>query len=186
MFKRINKGQVGYINYKKRFQLVYTILILLISLAIFFVGFFTSGKDTKNLLTVLAILGVLPGAKSLVNFVVFFPYHSTDRTLLEKAWALEGEGCASYADLVITSPEHVMHFDYLCVAGTELIGYTTSKHAERIEKYFTETMKKQGVSIHMKIFTSEEALLKRMKGMQMPQEQNIPAELSEWIWAILV
>lgn len=181
----MQKGTVGYINKRKRIQILYTLVIILISLALFFIGWKVT-HTTKNLMTVVAVLGVLPGAKSLVAVIVLLPYKSLTATKAESFSQACPEGAEKYADLVFSSPEHVMHIDYLCVNGTECVGYAAdAKKTDRIEKYFTETMRKQGVSIHMKVFTKDTDFVKRLESLK-PSEEVIPKELQEWIEAILV
>ena len=68
----IVKGTNGYIRRKKRMQLLITLVILFVSIGLFVAGYLTT-KSTKNLLTVFAVLGALPGAKSLVNLLLFLP-----------------------------------------------------------------------------------------------------------------
>ena len=78
-----------------------------------------------------------------------------------------------------------MHLDFLAVRGTEQIGYSMDgKKEDRIESYFTETMKKQGVSVHMHVFTKEEDLFNRLSTCQNSDE--IPNEVTDFIHTVLV
>ncbi len=181
----MQKGTVGYIKKRKRMQILYTLVIILISLALFFIGLAVT-KTTKNLMTVAAVLGVLPGAKSLVAVIILLPYKSLDTAKAESFAGFCPKGAETYADMVFSSPEHVMHMDYLCVNGRECVGFTPDyRKTDRIEKYFTETMRKQGVSIHMKVFAKEADFVKRLESLK-DSEEPIPKELQEWIEAILV
>lgn len=181
----MKKGTVGYIKKRKRFQVLYTLLIVLVSLGLFFIGLSVT-KTTKNIMTVIAVLGVLPGAKSLVTVIILLPYHSLEQTKADIFLNHCPEGSETYADLVFSSTERVMHLDFLCVLGTECIGYSKETGpVEKIETYFTETMRKRGISVHMKVITKESDFLKRLSALK-PVETPMPAELREWIEAILV
>ena len=56
------KGEYGYPPYEAYF---------LISIAVFLLGYFSTGKK-ENLLTIVAVLGLLPSSKSLVSVVMYF------------------------------------------------------------------------------------------------------------------
>ncbi len=181
----MKKGTVGYLRKKKRFQILYTLLIALVSVALFLIGYFATGS-TKNLLTVVAVLGVLPGAKSLVTVVILLPYRSLAPEKAEAFLKCCPEGAQTYGDLVFSSPERVMHLSFLCIVGTECVGLTEEgKQAEKITAYFTETMKKQGVSVHMKVYTSDGEFQKRLSSLK-PSESPAPSELTEWLETVLV
>lgn len=181
----MKKGTVGYLRKKTRFQILYTLFIALVSVALFLIGYFATGSS-KNLLTVVAVLGVLPGAKSLVTVVILLPYRSLAPGKAEAFSQCCPEGARTYGDMVFSSPERVMQLSFLCIVGNECVGLTEKeKQIEKITSYFTETMKKQGVSIHMKVYASEEEFQKRLRSLK-PSEAPVPSELTDWIKAILV
>ncbi len=187
----ITKGNNGYIRCKKLFQSVFLATIVLVSLTLFLIGFKTAGT-TRNLLTVFAVLGVLPGAKALVNLVLFLPYRSWDEDHFKEILGVIGENGHLYSDLVFTSSKHVMHLDSLYVNGNEIIGLTEagsgskkSDKLDEISEYFTGTMKKQGVGVHMHIFTEYSKYRDRVESLSAGNE-DIPQQLEEFIRTVLV
>ena len=60
------KGTFGYLDTQKVYEIIRTVLFYSISIAIFVTGYVTTGTK-KNLLTIVAVLGVLPASKSLVS-----------------------------------------------------------------------------------------------------------------------
>ncbi len=181
---KIHKGEAGYIKKKKTMQTLVVILFVAAGLSLFFICRQILGTS-KNLGTVVAVLLTLPGAKALVNLILFLPYQSVSTDFKGKCDRLLSETDKAYYDLVFTSPERVMHLDFLAVRGTELIGYVKDgKKEDRIESYFTETMKKQGVSVHMHVFTKEEDLFNRLSTCQNSDE--IPNEVTDFIHTVLV
>ncbi len=183
---RQSKGTNGYINDKKVRQSLYIICIVLIAGALFGIGYVTT-HTSKNLLTVVAVLSVLPGAKALIQLFLFLPYRSFDRTTYAELAEAAGEHSKVYGDLVFTSTETSMHLDFLCIYGTECIGYVekSSKKNEKIVQYFTDTMKKQGISVHIHVFTSLSDVRKRLSSLP-KEEREIPVELTDFIKTILV
>ena len=181
---KIHKGEAGYIKKKKLIQTLVVVLFVAAGLSLFFICRQVLGTS-KNLGTVVAVLLTLPGAKALVNLVLFLPYQSVTDEFKGKCDALLKESDRAYYDLVFTSPERVMHLDFLAVRGTEAIGYSADgKKEDKIESYFKETMRKQGVSIHMHVFKREEELLNRLSSCQ--NDDEVPSELTEFIHTILV
>ena len=187
----IAKGNNGYIRRKKVYQTVFVAVILLVSLTLFLIGYKTAGT-TRNLLTVFAVLGVLPGAKALVNLVLFLPYRSWDKVHFEEILGVIGENGHLYSDLVFTSSKHVMHLDSLYVNGNEIIGLTESQNSDKkvgkldeISEYFTGTMKKQGVGVHMHIFTEFSKYRDRAEALS-DEDAEIPQQLEEFIRTVLV
>lgn len=80
--KKVEKGLPGYLDYKKKVEIIRTVIYFGIVAAIFFLGYFQT--DTRlNLLTVVAVLGCLPASKALVGVIARMPYSSVDRKLAE-------------------------------------------------------------------------------------------------------
>ena len=181
------KGTNGYIRTHKKFQILMLVVIVAISLGLFLCGYFATGT-TKNLLTVFAVLGVLPGAKAVVNLVLFLPYRSFDADAFAELRQAAGETGILYSDLVFTSPSHVMHLDALYASGTEIAALLTegkAKAEKEIVDYVTETMKKRGISVHMHIFRSVSDMRERVANLSSKNEP-VPEELAEFLRVILV
>lgn len=68
--KKINKGQYGYIKFQRMVELLKTLIMLGLSIALYFLGIYSTGSN-QNLLTFVAVLGCLPMAKFFVSFVMF-------------------------------------------------------------------------------------------------------------------
>lgn len=66
--KKIQKGKPGYLNYKRKVEILRTVIYFVIVLAIFALGYWQT-HTRLNLLTVVAILGCLPASKALVGVI---------------------------------------------------------------------------------------------------------------------
>lgn len=178
------KGEQGYIDYKKKLQSLIVILFIAAGLSMFFVCKAVIGTS-RNLGTVLAVLLTLPAAKALVNLILFLPHKSVGPEFADTVEALKAEGDRYYYDLVFTSEQSTMHLDFLCVRGSELIAYSKDgAKQEKILSYFTDSMKKRGVGIHMHIFRNVDTLLSRLEECQTDGE--VSEEVTEFIRMILV
>ncbi len=193
--KRIPKGTNGYIKSTKLWQTLYVLLIATIGIGLFLIGYFSTGSG-RNLLTVVAVLSVLPGAKALIRLVLFLPHRSFSSKSFESLKAMSPENAHLYSDLVFTSTEHVMHLDFLCVCGKECVGYVDDsddkigkKHNKKyIVDYFTESLKQDGIAIHMHIFNNMQELERRLTALANSENaaEQEPEELARFIRTILV
>ena len=181
--KRVTKGNIGYIKYKRVLQSIIVAVFILAGLSLFFIckSVFGSGK---NLGTVVAVLLVLPAAKALINLLLFLPFKPTDTSLYDKVQPLLSEKDLSYFDCVFTSTDNLMHLDCIVVKDDEIVAYSsTGKKTDKIQKYFTESMKKQCVDVHMHIFLKEKDFLNRLQGLS---SGDVSDEVKEFIRMILV
>lgn len=60
--KKVEKGKPGYLNYKKKAEILRTVIYFAIVAAIFLLGY-TQTHTRLNLMTVVAVLGCLPASK---------------------------------------------------------------------------------------------------------------------------
>lgn len=61
--KKVEKGKPGYLNYKKKAEILRTVIYFAIVAAIFLLGY-TQTHTRLNLMTVVAVLGWPPGIQS--------------------------------------------------------------------------------------------------------------------------
>lgn len=120
--QKLHKGEHGYINYRKKAQLLMTFFYILIGILIFIIGLLLNKFESSNIFTVIAILMVIPAAKRFVNYIVFFPFKSVDNALYQKAFSQKQEGDTFYTDVVFTSPDKIMFLSFLTIAGNQVIG----------------------------------------------------------------
>ena len=80
---KIEKGQPGYIKARKMRYLLYAVVEFAMVAAVFILGYVQT-KSRLNLFTVLAIIGCLPAAKMLVEFITMAPYKSIDTAIYKE------------------------------------------------------------------------------------------------------
>ncbi len=138
MLKKKERGEYGYLKYKKTVLTLGFVGVLAASLGIFFLGLVLNKWETANLFTIVAILGVLPGAKMLTLLVVVLPHRSMDEKEKAMIDGLLQKDDAVFYDAVFTSKERPMHLDAIVVTGHQIIGYTTDKKdkIQKTEEYF--------------------------------------------------
>ena len=162
---RITKGQYGYIAYQKKFTLIRTLIYFALCAAVFIIGFVTTGTR-RNLLTIVAVLGCLPAAKSLVNTIMFMRAKGCDpdtHDLIEKAMEKagsaseeSGKGIGTAYDLYMTSYNTNYPISHLAVCGNMITGLIPGAGTDvtnACEKHMEEQLKMGGISgMTIKIF----------------------------------
>lgn len=172
---KIKKGESGYIDYMKKRTLIKTLVLYLMSLIIFFAGYLHFGKK-ENVITVIAVLGILPASRSLVNFIMFMRFKSTSMTV-SKGCAQIAASCSqnkeiqelitafTFYDSILTMEKGGSHkADALCCINKNLIGYVSENKYDipQMEKHLRDMLKKNSLSsIGVKIFNSEDKFYTR-------------------------
>jgi len=161
------KGDAGYIRKQKRFLIFKTILQFGVVAALFVLGLMQT-KTRLNLLTVVAILGCLPAAKTLVQLIVIIPYKSISQ---ERHADLEKKApilTKSY-DMVVTDSKHFMPIESLVILDNTVCGYTSHPKVDVnvANKHIKEILvQNQYDKVSVKIFNDYTAFITRAEGMQ--------------------
>lgn len=161
------KGEAGYIQKKKKQEIIKTVIEFGLVAAIFLTGYLTS-KTRLNWLTMIAVLGCLPGAKSLVGVIMIAPHKSLDS---EKAAEIDGkaEKLVKAYDMVLTSYERVMPIDSIVILGNIVCGYSKSSKIDLkyTERYIRKMLaNNQYDKVSVKIFADYKAYIARVEGME--------------------
>lgn len=164
--KRVQKGTPGYLNYKKKVEIIRTVIYFGIVAAIFFLGYFQTGTRL-NLLTVVAILGVLPSAKALVGVIARLPYKSISEDTASDI-ASRTEHLTVCYDMVITSEEKIMPVDCIVISGHNIFGYTSNKKVDLnlLTKHIRKILELNHISgMGIKILNEYKPFITRAEGL---------------------
>lgn len=163
---KTEKGHPGYIHSRKMKYLLWAVVEFAIVIALVVIGIIQTGSR-MNLLTVVAIVGCLPAAKMLVEYITMAPYHSIapekGKEIEEKAPLL-----TKAYDLVITSPEKVMQIDAVVISGHTICGYTSNEKTDEAKtaQYIKEVLHNHKYEkVTVKVFHDYVAFLSRAEGM---------------------
>ena len=160
---KITKGMSGYIRSQKKKRILITILLFGISIAVFLAGYLTT-HTRNNLLTIVAILGCLPAARSAVSMILLLPYRSLEEEKV-KAVREAAPGNVLVFDLVLTSSEKIMAVDALLVSKHLLCGYVAQTKApvSEIEAYLAKILLDNHYEkVTVKLFSDYDAFYKRV------------------------
>lgn len=165
--KKVVKGAPGYLEYKKKFEIIRTIIYFLFVAAIFFLGY-TQTHTRKNLLTVVAVVGCLPACKALVGVISRFPYTSIAQKQADEI-AEKARHLTVIYDMIITSREKIMPVDCIVISGNMILGYTRNKKVDlnNTATHISNILKQNGCSkVSVKILNNYSSFLARVEGME--------------------
>ncbi|MBE5961326.1 MAG: hypothetical protein E7256_08060 [Lachnospiraceae bacterium] len=163
--QKISKGEHGYIDRRKRQQLLRTIIMFSIAAAIYITGLALNKWENTNVFTIVAALWVLPSAKFLVNYIVLAPFKTVGEEQYEKVLPLVREGDTMYTDMVFTSTEKVMDLAFLIIRGNEAVGLIgrEKEDASYMEQYLKDALKKRAFAVRVTIEKKEDVFLRHIK-----------------------
>ncbi len=164
------KGERNYINNQKIYEIIRTVLLFMLSAAVFLIGYLTTHTN-KNLLTIVAVLGVLPAAKSAVNMIMFLRYNSCNKELADRFEEASGDLCSAF-DRVFTSYEKNYVVEHLTVHGGSVIGYAPKPRKKEFkeadfEKHINNYLKAENFKdVTIKIFNDPDKYIDRLSDIQ--------------------
>ncbi len=163
---KIQRAERGYIAYRKKHTFLYSTGIVVVALAIFFLGLLLNDMSKANIFTVLAVLCVLPWANQMVSLIIFLPYRSVKEERFQQAKEVTPEGVTLYSDLVITSPDKVMNLDYAAVGCGKVVALVGRKRQDvkYIQRYLAHCMQRVS-NYSVEVLVDEEEFLQKLENI---------------------
>lgn len=163
---KVIKGNQGYLDYKKKVEIIRTIAYFAIVAAVFFLGVWQTGTR-KNVLTVVAVVGCLPASKALVGLITRFPYKSVSKDIADDILN-RAEHLTCIFDMVLTSTEKFMPVKCIVISGNTIFGYapddkTDLKYTQDFIKEILGMNRIKGINI--KLFKELNAFTARVDGL---------------------
>ena len=175
MTKRIIKGSYGYIKAQGKREWIKALLLFCISLGMLILGMVITknrypdiswSKSRNNLLTVAAVLGVLPAARFLISAIMFekAKKYSCPKGICEKVKAV----CKASAGFDFFLTAYKDEFPLYCCVCTEneVLGLLAGdeKKAKQGEEHIHSILKTEGKgNVSIKLFTDEKAFIQRVE-----------------------
>lgn len=170
--QRQKKGEFGYPPYERKRVILRTAAYFLISIAVFLLGYFSTGKK-ENLLTIVAVLGMLPSSKSLVSVVMYLKIPRFSEEVYQEISGKAGEVPAIYS-MYLTSYRLNFPVNCFAVRGNNLIGYTEFQDCDRAacEEHIKTMLKQNGFkNVNVRIFHAKPRFLDSLRQLR-PLETN--------------
>ncbi len=168
---RPTKGQYGYRDYHKKTELAK--ILLGAALILLLLGIRMVVKETawKNILTVSAILTVLPTANVAAPFFASFKYRTPGEGFHQKLSTYTHKAEVLY-DLILTSREFILPMDGILVHPTGVYAYCAKDKISvpKAEEAFNQILRSHRLDPHMKIILEESAFWKRADSLKPAEE----------------
>ena len=153
---RKEKGQYGYIQYKKIYQLLMTLGCLILVMGILFGGLMYY-KTISNIMTVIAVVIVIPAAKFGVGYIVLIPYKE-----------VRSDKYTLMSDLVITSEQKIMGVTFVAIKAKRVYCFISHKKTDVVgtEKYLKEILNSEFQGVTVKAFSDYEKFKGAVSGLE--------------------
>ena len=138
-------------------------VFFLVSVGLYVMGYVTTGSS-KNLLTVVAVLGCLPACKSMVNFIMFLKASGCSEKLKNEVCVFDDKLTVFY-DMYFTSYQKNFPISHMALKGNVLCGVTESAKCDchEAEKHLEQMLTQEGIkNLTVKIFSQRDKYLDRL------------------------
>ncbi len=126
----MKKGSFGYLQKKRVFSLVKSILFLAAVLIIYFTALHHF-QTNKNIFSIIAAVGALPTGRSIVETVMCYRARSASDRVRQKVEEIPGiSSCYSLYDLYLTSYERAYSLSHAAIGNGLLVGLTEAQDTD--------------------------------------------------------
>jgi hypothetical protein len=172
MKQKYKQGEYEYYQWKRNGEVIKTVLYFAVSLSLFAAGYLAT--DTKaNLLTIVAVLGMLPASKSCVSMIMYLRYHGCSSENYQTLKDTLKNFLHAYG-LVFTSYQHTYEVAGCIVKNGYIYGYLTNHQDMNtdLEKHIEGIVKRNGYTATIAMYTDSGEFLKRCEQIQDKEWSN--------------
>jgi hypothetical protein len=130
-------------------------------------GYITT-KTKVNLLTIVAVVGVLPACKSLVGAIMFMKHRSLSKENAEKIQSVNHE-LPELFDMVFTTYDKTYVVGHMVIAGNTVCGFSEDKSFKEKEfnTHIQNVLKTDGFkTVTFKVFTDIKKYTERLEQLK--------------------
>ena len=172
--KKVAKGKRGYTLSHRKWQILKMSLYIALALAVFILGLVVT-KTTKNIMSIVAILGALPISKEMVGVIMSFKRKPMDETaymqISEKAGNLE-----QIYELLFTAYEAAYAVDAAVIEGRDVICYTTDEKCDvvALQKHLAKMLNANDFKENVKVYKDLNKFLDRVADLERREKEDVP------------
>ncbi len=195
--QKVSKGEYGYFRYERKRRLLITILSFLLPALIFLAGILIYGSE-KSLLTVLALVLVIPFAMAFVSLVMVFTHASIPEEEYREIEEHAGTLTMAY-ELYVTHEKASTMVDAAAICGNTVVGLVTDKKGDPkfTADYVKKVLRSNGISGSVTLMTDKKHFIERLDSMNdhadslrdvkfRPDSRYPDYDLEQTIWMFLV
>ncbi|MCM1122659.1 MAG: hypothetical protein NC416_08750 [Eubacterium sp.] len=169
----VKKGSYGYIENHKAVTALRTLLFFVVSVGLYLMGYLTTGTS-KNLLTIVAVLGCLPACKSMVNFILFLKAKGCSKALKDKVSVYDDQ-LTTFYDMYFTSYQKNYPISHMVLKGNVLCGIAEMPKCDcnEAEKHLEQMLRQEGIkNMTVKIFSQTDKYLDRLSQLMISEAEE--------------
>jgi len=172
--KRVAKGKFGYTLSHRKWQILKMSLYIALALAVFLLGYIVT-KTTKNVLSIVAIVGALPISKEMVGVIMSYKRKPMEKMVYEQISAKAGNLEQAY-ELLFTTQEKSYGVEAAIVEGKDVICYTVDPKCEItvLQKHLVKMLDANGYKQNVKVYTDLKKFLDRVADLERREKVEIP------------
>lgn len=161
------KGEYGYRDSNRKMRLLIVLVLCAAIIIQLLFRYLTTNQAARNILTVMAILTVLPMANMASPMIASWRYRTPSETFYKKVSAYESRFPMVY-DLVITSKDAIMPMDAIAIHPIGVFAYCTNPKAdtEKAEQFLNSMLSGHKLKPHAKVITDENAFFRRLDNLK--------------------
>lgn len=165
LVKKAYKGEAGYIDYERFSRMVRTAILFIIPLAAL-VGATLYFGTRQNIITVIAMVGMIPACMSAVSVILVYTIRSIPKKLFEEIQPRTGSLTMAY-DLYMTNYDKNTLFDAIAVCGDTVVGLATFKNPDRkeAETHIGNVLRQDGFRANVSVLGDEKKFLERLDSL---------------------
>lgn len=162
------KGTYGYINKERIIEIIRTIFMFSCAIVLYFIGYITL-KTNKNIWTILAVLSILPAAKSAVSMIMFLRFSSISNSEYKSIIDNAGNIPVIF-ELVFTTTERAYYVKSAACCDNNCIVYYDYNNKKDLSKELKEhlisSIQREGFDGYtVKVYTKVDEYTKRLLEM---------------------
>ncbi|MCI6731061.1 MAG: O-linked GlcNAc transferase-like protein [Lachnospiraceae bacterium] len=164
---KIQKGQYGYRESRKKIQLTLVLLLIAAILGQLAARQCADQEAARNILTVMAILTVLPMANLASPLLASWKYRTPAEDFHKKVQAYEGQYTVLY-DLIVTTKEFVIPIDAAAVHPQGVYAYCPASGLDtgKAEKALNALFSANHLDPNLKLIRDEHSFLRRLDSLR--------------------
>lgn len=168
---KIKKGQYGYRDSNKKMRFIITAVLVAAILVQLLARFLTTNQAARNILTVMAILTVLPMANMASPLLASWKYKTPPKAFHDRVRKYE-DTCSMVYDLIVTTKDHIMPLDAVAVHPNGVYAYCPSPKldAARAEKAVNGLFQANKLAPNVKIIKEERSFIRRLDSLKPASE----------------
>lgn len=168
------KGEQGYINFMKSFNLLVAFVMFFIAAVIFIIGL-NIYESKANLMTIIGALFVIPAARFMTVWFLFLPFKSVTKEKYEKVFSLMKQGNLLYTDVLFTSTERAYGASFMVLTSDKIFIYTT-KNCNKLQDYMADILKRRAFAMKVSCTDDEGKFMNYLKGADSYAEKTYEDE----------